>query len=59
MCPDWYPDLRACRYLGIDFCAAMELPYGPVVRGWALMAEAAENEAAAELRERAAEAAAG
>lgn len=41
--------MRACRYLGVDFCAAHGIGYGPIVEAWALLAEAAEQEAEAEL----------
>ena len=43
-CPDWYPLIRAARYLGV---APWELLNQPRVwTEWALTAEAAENAAA-------------
>lgn len=45
--------MRACRYAGVDFCAAHGLAWGPVVEAWALAAESAEHEAEAELMRRA------
>jgi hypothetical protein len=45
--------MRACRYAGVDFCAAHGLSWGPIVEAWALAAEAAEGEAEAELVKRA------
>ena len=43
--PDWYPLLRAARYLQV---APWELAARPIVWvDWALMAESAENEAQA------------
>lgn len=45
--------MRACRYLGIDFCTSNGIPFSPVVEAWALIAEAAEGEAEAELAKRA------
>ena len=45
--------MRACRYAGVDFCRAHGFAWGPVVEAWALCAEAAEQEAEAELVKRA------
>ncbi len=47
--------MRACRYLNQDFCAAHGIPYSPVVEQWALIAEAAEQEAEAEMVKKAAD----
>ncbi len=42
-CPDWYPLVRAARYLGV---APWELAERPAAwQNWALTAEAAESEA--------------
>jgi hypothetical protein len=49
-CPEWYPLLRAARYLGV---APWQLAERPLVwQEWALTAEAAENEARNELSKR-------
>lgn len=45
--------MRACRYAGVDFCAAHGLSWGPIVEAWALCAESAEQEAEAEAMKRA------
>jgi hypothetical protein len=45
-CPDWYAPMQACRYLGRDFCAAHGIPWCLAVEQWALVAQAAEAEAA-------------
>lgn len=45
--------MRACRFLGIDFCTSNGVPFSPIVEGWALIAEAAEHEAEAEMVKRA------
>ena len=47
--------MRATRYLGIDFCHAHGIPFSPIVEEWALIAEAAEHEAEAELARMAAD----
>lgn len=41
--------MRACRYVGTDFCRAHGITYGPIVEQWALIAEAVEAEAEAEM----------
>jgi hypothetical protein len=44
-CPEWYPILRAARYLGV---APWELSVQPMIwMQWALTAERAENDAEA------------
>lgn len=43
--PDWYVAMHAAKYLGVPFHIAEGIPYGPIVRGWALVAMSAENEA--------------
>jgi len=46
-CPDWYPLLKAARFLGVP---PWELAGRPLVwQQWALVAEAAEQEAKVEL----------
>lgn len=47
--------MRATRYLGIDFCTSNGIPFSPIVETWALIAEAAEHEAEAEMAKRARE----
>jgi len=43
-CPDWYPLLKAARYMGV---APWELAERPIAwQEWALMAESAEISAA-------------
>jgi hypothetical protein len=37
--------MRACRYLGVNFCEVTGIPYGPLVERWAWAAETAELEA--------------
>ena len=49
-CPDWYPLIRAARYLGVPPWDLASQP--DVWRGWALAAEAAEAEAAEEVAKR-------
>lgn len=41
--------MRACRYLNQDFCRSHGIAYGPIVEQWALIAEAVEAEAEAEM----------
>jgi hypothetical protein len=41
--PDWYPTVRAARYLGVSPWDLMDQPMA--WQQWALMAEAADNEA--------------
>ena len=47
-CPDWYPILRAARYLGVPPWVLMEQPI--VWQHWALIAAAAEEESAAAMK---------
>ena len=50
-CPDWYPLIRAARYLGV---APWELAKQPITwREWASIAQSAENHAEAEAIKRA------
>lgn len=51
MMPDWYPLLRAARYLGVPPWDLLE--QASVWMRWAITAEGAENEAQAELAKRA------
>jgi hypothetical protein len=46
--PDWYPLIRAARYLGVAPWDLMEQPL--YWSEWAITAEAAENEAQEEIR---------
>ncbi len=46
-CPDWYPLIRAARYLGIAPWELMEKPM--IWTNWALTAEGAEIEAQASM----------
>ncbi|NLF14542.1 MAG: hypothetical protein GX597_22360 [Anaerolineaceae bacterium] len=49
-CPEWYPLLRAARYLRVP---PWELAGQPLVwQEWALVSEAAEREAEADLARR-------
>ena len=43
--PEWFLAMRACRYLGTDFCRAHGISYSGYVQQWANVAEAAEIEA--------------
>ena len=43
--PDWYKAMRACRYVGVDFCNAYGIQYSVFVEQWALTADSAEIEA--------------
>jgi len=52
-CPDWYPLMRAARYLHVPPWDLLDKPF--YWQAWALAAEQAENEAQAELARRASE----
>lgn len=49
--PDWYPLLRAARYLGVAPWLLLQQPYA--WQAWALTAERVEGEVQEELRKQA------
>lgn len=52
--PDWYLAMQAAKNVGLPFTVAEGIPYGPVVRGWSLIALSAEAEAEKVMADRAA-----
>lgn len=52
--PDWYPSLRAARYAGVPWTAALGCPWSEAMEECCLIAERAEGEAKEYLEKQAA-----